>query len=280
MKTKLTFSIVVLIVIIVVVIALLLFRSRAGTSKSQTPTEITNVVLPINQRPYFTITSAKSPINGSFDGKFYLLSISNAPADTSVDYELAYETSTVPRGTVGSATFSNGKYEREDFFGTKSTKDYHFDTGVEFGKTTLTVKSSTNEYEIEADFRLQKIGPAKTLLSDRNNTFELQIPAGAVSKSAAIISQRTVGLPQIYSSKFLLDQPISFLTQATTTLAKSAVLKIKVDKNSSGKVVIVGWDGKGATWREFETTFDPQTEIAQANVDLLSTYIVVEKLGI
>jgi hypothetical protein len=203
----------------------------------------------------------------------------NIPEATNVAYELTYDTSTVPKGFADSARIENGKFEREEFFGTKSTKDYHFDTGVEFGSTTLVVKSETNEYEITADFRLQRIGPAKTVLSDKANTFELQIPQGTISKPAYIITQKTVGLPQNYSANFLVDQPVAFLSQAVSTLTKPADLKIKTDKNAIGRVVILGWDVQAKEWKEFETSFDQQTSTATAKVDLLTTYIVVEKSG-
>ncbi len=245
----------------------LLFNFRSKSASNTSPPEVTNIVLPVNQRPFLTLTPSRNPLNGQVDGKFYVMTITNKVNGEQVDFELTYETATVPRGTVGKAEFVDGVYKREDFFGTKSTKDYHFDTGVEYGKVLLTVVSPSNEYEIEANFRLQTVGPQGQRLSDRNQTFELIVPKGAVSKKKAVISQQTVGLPGAYSANFLIGQPVAFLSEAATVLNQPAVLRIKVDKKPEAKVIIVGWDEENNQWKEFETSFDEESLTAVATVD-------------
>lgn len=275
-KKKVLISAAILLLIISAIL-FFIFKVKSFSQGKPSDTEITNLVPSINQRPYITMTPSVSPVSKAIDGKFFVFAIENIPSDYQVEYQILYTTSSnIQEGITGSVdTYPN--YLREWFFGTKSTGDYRFHQGVEFGEVTTIFKSEKNEYDLVSDFRLQKIGPQKVSISDKDQNYSLELSAGAISKNSYIILHKTGGLPQKYSGVFLVDQPVGFFSQGIDTLAKNAKLKIKTDKNSSAKVVILGFDSAKKEWIEFETQFDPQTQIASADVNLLSSYIVVEK---
>ncbi|HEY5601424.1 MAG TPA: hypothetical protein VIK81_05080 [Patescibacteria group bacterium] len=261
------------IVVILVLIGGIFFAIRTLGSKSAETVEkeLTNIVLPIDQRPYLFLIPSQ-------EGKAVRCTGQALPKDTAIRMQVVYETDNVQQGFFCeiAANLESGSYDREQILGTCSKGVCKYDRNVEFGEVTNEIVSTTNEYETLTQVHFQKANRGALVLISKDKNYTLEIPTGNILKLTNFITMQTSGMPKPYEGNTLIDQPVGFFSDNLQTLQTPAKLTITLD-SSPANAKIIGFDPLASEWKEFETTFDSATKQATAEVNLLSSYIVIDK---
>lgn len=218
----------------IVVGAVWFFLFRSKPAEQQTVVEETVKELPLEQRPYITLTPTT-------DGHTLHFTISNITSGASaIDYELGYKTADgVNEGVTGYIKLKGERQiDRDLLLGSCSSGKCRYHEGVELGTITIKLQDSNGKLMGQAisDFHLQ------------NSVSELTLPKagfsatlGGTMKKGYAITMGTLGLPGKAPGSVMAG-PVGVFASDKSVSAKSVSL------NGSGD--LYNWNG--SSWVKSE----------------------------
>lgn len=262
---------VVLIVVPVVILlglAIWFFAFKGKSSKmaaSPTPKpklSLPENVIPVSERPYVMIepTAAREVAFSVNDVK---------KSAKSVDFELEYSAAEKEEAAIGSITF-NGKppYKKTVLLGSQSGGGkitYH--EGVTGGTLALTFYDENYKLSNEWAY-IDNRKPSTGSFGSRDGKFSMET-AKLLKSSPFVIIYNNPGLPKNVDQA-LLAGPYSISVPSGLPTGK---VTLTLRLSEAKPATIMGWDG--TAWKTYTTKTDGKS--ATATVDLLPTYIAVEK---
>ena len=228
---------------------------------TSTPKAEVNLI-PISERPYITLQPLAA--RNELEMTIYEL---KKPAE-SVEVAVEYNRN---KGTEDAVLYNydlkSFPYKDKVFLGSRSAGGhitYHED--VIGGKIRLDFKNE--DYILETPWRYDDTQNSYSQLSTSDAKFQLKLEKPISQKKVLIMT--SPGLPKEVEGN-LLAGPYNVSTVGKLPQTK-AQLNIHLNQEVLN-AVILGWDGEN--WQEFEAQMEGKT--VTSNVDLLATYIAVEK---
>lgn len=265
-------KILILIAVGVIVLAgaffLLKGQKTTGEKEAGSTGTSKKVVLPIEERPFATLTPRT-------DGHALTLDVKNIKGANVVEYELPYMAGDASRGTLGDIKL-NGEtsFSRNLLLGSESCSGtgekqvckYKYDEGVSDGSLTLRLRGSNGTQKYDTDFRLQKGSEAKIGLVSKDGNFQFQ---GTLPANVFYVVLSTIGLPQATTGK-VVGGPYGVFTAGSNS-AKGTI-KITLTEPAQS-VKALGWDG--LSWKEYSKGLTSDGKTVSVEVDRLTTFVVV-----
>ncbi len=241
--------------------------NKKPTQQQTLPTPRPKLTLPINQvpvseRPFVTLspTSAREVV--------LTIGELHKPAEE-VDFELQYSAGDKEEAAIGSLNLKKGKapYVKTILLGSQSGGGkitYH--EGV--GGGTLVLSFYDEDYKLSNEWVYTDNKKPQTSFHSRDGKFGLET-GKLLNSSPYVIVYQNPGLPEQVDHAILAG-PYSV---TGTGILPTGKVTVTMRLSDTKPVEIFGWTG--TEWKAFPTKVDGKTATAQ--VDLLPTYIAVEK---
>lgn len=190
------------------------------------PTETPVVEIPLEQRPYVTLTPRT-------DGKEFTLEISRIQGIKTVEYELTYMTEGLSQGVIGSVEVENKEMiSQKLLLGSCSRNVCRYHEGVEKGTLTLRLRQAGGTSKFSSDFHLLRGGQD---LSSIDGQF---IFSGKTSAGSYYLVMSTIGLPSPITGQ-VTSGPYGIFTSG---LGKVSGGKVTFTSDSDAAFYV--WSGK------------------------------------
>lgn len=255
-------------IILVVVLGIYLLTKKPSL-KPTTVTEEPKIDLPINtipieDRPFITLSPDAT-------GRSLDISLSNAPSEGNMEYEMIYNAAGKQEGALGSIYLGTEKQPiiKSILLGSKSgggKVTYH--EGVTGGSITVTYGTT----RLKESWSYLHFDQADPSFSSTDGRFNVVLGKTALKKDTVIIAMRTFGYPKIglpkEPSKVTVG-PYGFFTQ--TPIKGTAAIELKLPAGEHVNPTIYEWNG--TTWKKLVTklTGDTVSATATSNVFVVTT---------
>ncbi|KKU14669.1 MAG: hypothetical protein UX21_C0013G0002 [Microgenomates group bacterium GW2011_GWC2_45_8] len=247
-------------------------------SKKSTPTSPTAeqaVDLPINtipltDRPFITLSPDST-------GRSLDISISGAPKEGNMEYEMIYNASGKQEGALGSIFLGSEKQliVKSILLGSKSgggKVTYH--EGVTGGSLTVTygLPAQAGETRLKESWNYLHFDLTDPTISSTDGRFSMTFPKTSLKKDSVIITMKTfgydkTGLPAETSVK---AGPYGYFTQ--TPIKGSAQISLKLPAGEHVNPTIFEWNGSAlpaqAGWKKLTTKLAGDTVSATASFNV------------
>ena len=259
MKKPVLFGLIGLVLLVVFGIFYLTKKpaSTAPISQDTTPDLPINTI-PLENRPFITLSPDST-------GRSLDITLSGAPTEGSLEYELIYNASGKQEGALGSIFLGSEKQPitKSILLGSKSgggKVTYH--EGVTGGSMTITYGST----RLKESWNYLHFDPTDPTISSTDARFSVTLPKTALKKDAVIITMKTfgydkTGLPAETSVK---AGPYGYFTQ--TSVKGSSSVELKLPAGEHINPTIFGWDGK--SWQKLVTKLTDDTVSATATANI------------
>ncbi len=263
MKKSALFSIIA--VVGVLLLGLVLFMKKQG---SQTPelTDNTELDLPINviplaERPFVTL--APDATGRSLD-----ITLSLAPTEGELEYQLIYNASGKQEGALGSIFLGTEKQPitKSILLGSKSgggKVTYH--EGVTGGSLTLTY----GETRLKESWSYLTFDSKDPAVSSVDGKMSLTFPAKALKDGEKIITMKTFGYPKagLPEATTILSGPYGYFTQSPVKGNTQISLKLPTGEHPNPTI----YEYTGTTWKKLTTKLTGDTVSATVTAN---TFVV------
>ena len=219
------------------------------------PTEEVVIDLPINtipltERPFITLSPDSS-------GRSLNISISGAPKEGNMEYEMIYNASGKQEGALGSIFLGSEKQPivKSILLGSKSgggKVTYH--EGVTGGSITVTYATT----RLKESWNYLHFDPLDPIISSTDARFSISLPKTALKKDAVVITMKTFGYPPLEGK--VISGPYGYFSQ--TPIKGNAQVSLKLPAGEHVNPTIYGWDGK--SWSKLATKLTGDTVSATA----------------
>lgn len=256
-------STIIAIVSVILVVAIGIFFLTKKTTPKTVVEEETKVDLPINtipvsERPFITLSPDST-------GRSLDISLSGAPAEGAMEYEMIYNASGKQEGALGSIYLGSEKQPivKSILLGSKSGGGkitYH--EGVTGGSITLTYQ----EIRLKESWNYLKFDPTDPIFSSTDGKFSMTLTKAALKKDAVIITMKTFGLPAEASAKEgyppgkVVAGPYGYFTQ--TQVKGTSTVELKLPAGEHINPTIYEWSG--TAWKKLVTKLDGEIVSATA----------------
>ena len=255
-------------VIVVIVLGIYLL-TKQSSPKTPTVTEEPKIDLPINtlpteERPFITLSPDTT-------GRSLNISLSNAPAQGNMEYEMIYNAAGKQEGALGSIYLGTEKQPiiKSILLGSKSGGGkitYH--EGVTGGSITVTY----GETRLKESWSYLHFDQADPSFSSTDGKFNIVLGKTAMKKDSVIVVMKTFGYPKTGLPKDpskVAVGPYGFFTQ--TPIKGTAAIELKLAAGEHVKPTIYEWNG--SSWKKLTTklTGDTVSATATANIFVVTT---------
>lgn len=268
MKKILPFILVGFVILLVVVIVILIKNANKTTSEVEEVVEDeTNYVeVPVLERPYISLTPRS-------DGHEISLQITNFGNIPSLEYKLEYLAGDMERGVGPSKITLKGETSitRNLLLGSCSKNVCKYDENVVQGTITVILNGDKPQRYV-LPFTIKKGSEAANGLILGENT---AVFTGKFVSSAYYIIMNMAGLPGKSLPGEVLDNRVAVYSSGSNTL-KGAIKIISTQITSGTKVY--GWNGTSGKWTEYSKTAGAGAGYLTAEIDRLSSFILVNPL--
>ena len=255
-KNKLVF----LVVFLLVAIGLVFIAKGSTKNEPQTPQEKKKSDIPLEKRPYVSLTP-------SVDGHTLSLGVLFPEGASSLDYKLIYLADGLQQGVSGtSITPSEGeRFASQDLLlGTCSKGVCKYDKNVEEGELSIEMEYEKEYGEFTAHFRYYQPKVESLSSTDGNLIFKPQTPLAGYS-----IVMETVGLPEKVQGK-PLSNPLGIFFSGKKEHEGQLTLLVS---NLSSQVVLLA--RRNEAWETIPVTVT--SDVIGATTSASSTFLVVER---
>lgn len=263
MKKSVLFSIIGAIILVILGIFLFLKRSVTNTdglTDNSLPDLPINTV-PLEERPFITLSPDAT-------GRSLDISISGAPKEGNMEYEMIYNASGKQEGALGSIFLGSEKQPivKSILLGSKSgggKVTYH--EGVTGGSITLTY----GETRLKESWNYLHFGPADPSISSTDGRFSVTLPKTALKKDAVIITMKTFGYPKagLPDGAKVVVGPYGYFPQAPAKGSTQVSLKLPAGEHINPTIyelnTIVNLDSM-PSWKKLVTKLSGDTVSATA----------------
>lgn len=250
---------IVISLVVLVVIASVYFLTKKSGPKPTTVTQEAAVDLPINtipisERPFITLSPDST-------GRSLDISLSQAPKDGNMEYEMIYNASGKQEGALGSIYLGTEQQPivKSILLGSKSGGGkitYH--EGVTGGSITVTYGTT----RLKESWNFLHFDPTDPSFSSTDAKLSVTLGKTALKKDSVIIAMKTFGYPKLEGK--VVTGPYGYFTQ--TPVKGTAAIELKLPAGEHVNPTIYEWDGK--VWKKLVTKLagDTVTATATSNV--------------
>lgn len=253
-------TLLILAIVLVIVIGLLLyFVTRQKSPKEPEDNQDTVIELPINtlelsQRPFLTLAPDST-------GRSLNMTLSGAPVEGVLEYEMIYNASGKQEGALGSIFLDSEKQPitKAILLGSKSgggKVTYH--EGVTGGSITLTYA----EVRLKESWNYLHFDVADPTFSSTDAKFRVELGKTALKDDSVIITMKTFGYPKtgLPEESAIITGPYGYFTQ--TPVKGSSTVTLTLPAGDHVEPTIYEWSG--TTWKKLATTLTGETVTATA----------------
>jgi hypothetical protein len=250
MKKSALFSI--LGVVALIAFGIFLFTKKSDTknpSTDNTQLDLPINVLPLTERPFITLSPDAT-------GRSLNLTVSEAPAEGEMEYEMVYSASDKQEGALGSIFLESEKQPivKSILLGSKSgggKVTYH--EGVTGGSLTVTY----GETRLKENWSFLTFNTKDPSFSSVDGKLNVTLPAKGLKDGERIITMKTFGYPKtgLPESANIIVGPYGYFTASPV---KGAVqVELKLPSGDHAGVILYEWDGK--TWKKLTSKLSGDT---------------------
>lgn len=240
---KKSLTIIVAVVLVVIVgIVLVVNKRQSGPSvvEDNTVIDLPINTLPLNERPFITLSPDST-------GRSLDISVSGAPSEGEMEYEMVYSASGKQEGALGSIFLDSETQPitKSILLGSKSGGGkitYH--EGVTGGSITLTY----GDTRLKESWNYLKFDPEDPSFSSTDGRFHVNLTKTALKKDSVAIIMKTFGYAKTGLSEGakVVAGPYSFAPQ---TLAKGTIsVELKLPAGEHVNPTLFEWNG--TTWKK------------------------------
>lgn len=242
-KPALIATIIAIVIAIVAVVIVVNYKnSRSGNTakvEDNTQPDLPINTIPMEERPFITLSPDAT-------GRSLDISLSQAPSEGNMEYEMIYNASGKQEGALGSIYLGTEKQPiiKSILLGSKSGGGkitYH--EGVTGGSITVTYDST----RLKESWNYLHFDPTDPTFSTIDGRFSATLSKTAMKKDAVIITMKTFGYPKM-DGKVIVG-PYGYFTQ--TEVKGSVAVEFKLPAGEHVNPTIYDWDGKG--WNKLVT---------------------------
>lgn len=242
---------ILIIVSIILLLGLGVFIFTQKSSKDTTPiAEDTPINLPLNvlelsKRPFVTLTPDST-------GRSLDISLSDAPKEGNLEYEMIYNASGKQEGALGSIYLGTEKQPiiKSILLGSKSgggKVTYH--EGVTGGSITLTY----DETRLKESWNYLHFDPADPSFSSQDAKFSVTLDKTALKKDSVIIAMKTFGYPALDGK--VVAGPYGYFTQ--TPVKGNSTVELKLPAGEHVNPTLYEWTG--TSWKKLVSKLSADT---------------------
>ncbi len=255
MKKPVLFGLIGLVLLVVFGIFYLTKKpaSTAPISQDTTPDLPINTT-PLEDRPFITLSPDST-------GRSLNITLSAAPTEGSLEYELIYNASGKQEGALGSIFLGSEKQPitKSILLGSKSgggKVTYH--EGVTGGSMTITYDTT----RLKESWNYLHFDPTDPTISSTDARFSVTLPKTALKKDAVIITMKTFGYPALEGK--VVSGPYGYFTQ--TSVKVPAQVSLKLPAGEHVNPTIFEWNG--TVWKTLPTKLTDDTVSATATANI------------
>lgn len=256
-------AILAIVAILVLVTGVIIYKklNPKTTTKVETETvqDLPINTIPISERPFITLSPDAT-------GRSLDISITNAPTEGDMEYEMIYNASGKQEGALGSIFLGSEKQPivKSILLGSKSGGGkitYH--EGVTGGSLTVTY----DETRLKESWNYLHYNSDEPSVSSTDAKFEAVLGKTALKKDAVVIVMKTFGYPKMEGK--VVSGPYGFFTQ--TPIKGTAQVTLKLPAGEHVNPTIYEWNG--TAWKKLTTKLqdDAVSATATANVFVVTT---------
>ncbi|MEI8232768.1 MAG: hypothetical protein WCG44_03425 [bacterium] len=250
--------IVSILVLIILIIGIYFFTKKSSTKN--TVVEETKIDLPINtialeDRPFITLSPDST-------GRSLDISLSGAPTEGNMEYEMIYNASGKQEGALGSIFLGSEKQPivKSILLGSKSgggKVTYH--EGVTGGSITVTY----GETRLKESWNYLHFVTTDPSFSSTDGRFSVTLPKTALKNDSVIITMKTFGYPKqgLPEGAKVLVGPYGYFTQ--TAIKGTATVELKLPAGEHVNPTIYEW--AGTTWKKLVTKLNTDSVSATSS---------------
>jgi hypothetical protein len=251
MKKSTLATIVAIVLAIIVTIVLIVNKNK---STQPTVVDDTEVDLPINtvpiaDRPFITLSPDST-------GRSLDISLSGAPTEGELEYEMIYNASGKQEGALGSIFLGSEKQPivKSILLGSKSgggKVTYH--EGVTGGSITVTY----NNTRLKESWNYLHFDPTDPTISSSDAKFSVVLPKTGLKKDAVIITMKTFGYEKtgLPEAAKVVSGPYGYFPE--TAVKGNVQVSLKLPAGKHVNPTMYAWDGN--TWAELKSKLDKDT---------------------
>ena len=218
---------------------LILPKKSSTPIVDNTPVDLPINTLPITERPFITLSPDST-------GRSLDISISGAPKEGNMEYEMIYNASGKQEGALGSIFLGSEKQPivKSILLGSKSgggKVTYH--EGVTGGSITVTYSDT----RLKESWNYLHFDPSDPTISSTDARFSVTLPKTALKKDAVVITMKTFGYPPLEGK--IISGPYGYFSQ--TPIKGSIQVSLKLPAGQHINPTIYEWNG--TAWKKLVT---------------------------
>jgi hypothetical protein len=220
------------------------------TPAADTPLDLPINTIPLDERPFITLSPDST-------GRSLDISLSGAPTEGELEYEMIYNASGKQEGALGSIFLGSEKQPivKSILLGSKSGGGkitYH--EGVTGGSITVTY----GETRLKESWNYLHYDPSDPTISSTDARLSIELSKAALKKDSVIITMKTFGYPKL-NGKVIVG-PYGYFTQTEVKDSVKVSLKLPAGEHINPTIYELG----GTTWKKLVTKLDGDTVSAPA----------------
>ena len=262
MNKKALVAIVGIALVVIVGIVMVINKRNTGPKVVEDNTQIDLPIntIPLAERPVITLRPDST-------GRSLDISLSQAPTEGELEYEMIYNASGKQEGALGSIFLSSEKQPivKSILLGSKSGGGkitYH--EGVTGGSITVTygpprlANGEAGETRLKESWNYLHFDPTDPVISSTDAKFHVTLPKTALKKGAVVITMKTFGYPTMEGK--VVAGPYGYFAQ--TEIKGSSQVEIKLPAGEHVNPTI--YEYSGTAWKKLVTKLTGDTVSATA----------------
>lgn len=262
MNKKALVVVVGIALVVIVGIMMVINKRNAGPTVVEDNTQIDLPIntIPLAERPVITLRPDST-------GRSLDISLSQAPTEGELEYEMIYNASGKQEGALGSIFLSSEKQPivKSILLGSKSGGGkitYH--EGVTGGSITVTygpprlANGEAGETRLKESWNYLHFDPTDPVISSTDAKFHVTLPKTALKKDAVVITMKTFGYPTMEGK--VVAGPYGYFAQ--TEIKGSSQVEIKLPAGEHVNPTI--YEYSGTAWKKLVTKLTGDTVSATA----------------
>jgi hypothetical protein len=250
---KSTLAIVIAVSLVVIVgVVILVTKRQDGVKPVAEETEIDLPIntIPLEERPVITLRPDST-------GRSLDISLSQAPTEGELEYEMIYNASGKQEGALGSIFLSSEKQPilKSILLGSKSGGGkitYH--EGVTGGSITVTY----GETRLKESWNYLHFDPADPIISSTDAKFHVTLPKTGLKKDAVVVTMKTFGYPEMEGK--VISGPYGYFPQTEVKGSSQVELKLPAGEHVNPTI----YEYSGTAWKKLTTKLTGDTVSATA----------------
>lgn len=254
---KPTLAVIVAIILTIIIGIVMIVNKNKSTEPTlvdDTEVDLPINTIPISERPFITLSPDST-------GRSLDISLSGAPTEGELEYEMIYNAAGKQEGALGSIFLSSEKQPivKSILLGSKSgggKVTYH--EGVTGGSITVTYNST----RLKESWNYLHFDPTDPSISSSDARFSATLPKTGLKKDAVVITMKTFGYEKagLPESAKVVSGPYGYFPESA--VKGSSVVSLKLPAGEHVNPTMYEWDGN--TWAMLKSNLVKDTLTANS----------------